>query len=107
MPIFKTIKKRLAHSPEWKNVVIDRFCHAESYTHAIQSCRELYDLKDFSNEDIDKIVDCFNQNQQLNTCKVIQKEGTLLKFLNRFSSEPLAYKGNKIVKEELLSDIPF
>jgi hypothetical protein len=106
-PIFKTVKKRLAHSPEWKNVVIERFCHAENYASAIQTSRELYDLKDLSNEDIDKIVSCFNRNRQLNTCKVIQREGTLLKFLNRFSSENLAFSGNKIIKENLVSDIPF
>ncbi len=110
--VFETVKKRLAHSGIWREIVITRFCNAVSFSDAKDAAFEVYGIGDLHPNEVKRVVEAYNQNSQLNGCWNLNSGSTFVSFVNKYSATKYQLENGKLISmkehdSSLDEEIPF
>ena len=107
--VLMTLKKRLSHSPRYREWVLGRFVSANSFTEAAAAFQEVESLRDVTKGEIARLVDAFNSNSQLHRCFKLTEQDRFLDWINKFNFFSYAIKHSKIVisQHALDDEMPF
>lgn len=94
--VWTAMKKKLSDSSRYRDVVINQFMNAGSFSRAKATFEELRTLSDFTNDEISGLVEAYITNGQLYNCWHLSEKNRFPQFINVHS-----HNGYKGVRKEI------
>ena len=88
------IRKRLANSPRYRRLVLERFICAGNFREAKDAFEDLKTLSDVKDDEVTQLVRAFNDNDQLHNCWAV-KNG-LIAWLRGMNIDQYNMEGDRI-----------
>jgi hypothetical protein len=112
--IFKGILKKLGRSKRARMMAINAFANSGSFAKAEANFWFVDDFDRFDDDEVEQLVEVFNQNSQINGCYFLTMTGRYTGFLRRVSGRDYQLRKSKLVlaktphpAEMVDSEIPF
>lgn len=107
--VFATVEKRLGGTKIYRSSMLARLIDADTFAEAETVFERVSRMQNFSNEELQQLVDAFSSNSQISRCRALTRGDRYLNFLNQHSNQKLEVRRNKIVVAEGEADdeIPF
>ncbi|MEM6899419.1 MAG: toll/interleukin-1 receptor domain-containing protein [Pseudomonadota bacterium] len=109
--IWTTLEKRMAGQSALRNAVLWRFIRSNSFAAASERFKAIQKLGKLTQEEVDKLILAFNNNNQISGCYDLTTSGKFLQLINSMTKQPYAVKKGKLEIDfqdgDLDEEIPF
>ena len=95
-----TLKKRLLRSARYRECTLYRFMDARSFKEAGDAFEDVKSLSNITDREIEKLVQSFNSNNQLNQCYRLIEDDRFLDWVNQAGSVSYSAESGEIEKSE-------